>query len=85
MSPAIHSGDGVRHGAVIPDYPPPFKYPVPGYQESIRNALWSIEVGMGGRVDWCASFGARDALVAIGCAAAVHGPRFGAKSKRRVA
>ena len=81
---AIHSGDGVRFGASIPDYPAPFKHPVPGYQKSIRDALWSIEIGMGGRVDWDASFGERQCGVSLMCAESVHGSQFGLK-RRRVA
>ena len=81
---AIHSGDGVRFGASIPDYPPPFKHPVPGYLKAIKDALWSIEIGMGGRVDWDASFGVRQASVSLMCAQAVHGSQFGLK-RRRVA
>ena len=80
---AIHSGDGVRFGASIPDYPPPFKYALPQVK-LIRNALWSIEIGMGGRVDWDASFGVRQASVSLMCAQAVHGSQFGLK-RRRVA
>ena len=81
---AIHSGDGVRFGASIPDYPAPFKHPVPGYQKAIRDALWSIEIGMGGRVDWDASFGVRQCGVSLMCAEAVHGSQFGLKRRRVV-
>ena len=82
MSFAIHSGDGVRFGAGLADYP--FKYPAPGYLKALRDALWSIEIGMGGRVDWDASFGARQGSVSLMCAQAVHGSQFGLK-RRRVA
>ena len=85
MSFAIHSGDGVRFGASIPDYPPPFKYPVPGYQKAVRDALWSIEIGLGGQVDWNASFGATQGSVMLTTAQAVYGSRLGAGRKRRAA
>lgn len=78
MSFAIHSADGKNIGAGIADYPPPFKYSIPAYIQAIRNALWSIEIGMGGQVDWQASFGTRQANVALTCAA-VRGSRFGFK------
>lgn len=82
MTFAIHSADGKGFGASIPDYPPPFRYPVPGYVKAIRDALWSIEIGMGGRVDWDASFGVRQGSVTLMCAEAVHGSQFGAKKRR---
>ena len=81
--PAIHSGDGVRFGASIPDYPAPFKHALPQVK-LLRNALWSIEIGMGGRVDWDASFGERQCGVSLMCAESVHGSQFGLK-RRRVA
>ena len=60
------------------DYPPPFKYSVPAYIQAIRNALWAIEIGMGGQVEFEATFGTRQAGVVIDCAA-VRGSRFGFK------
>ena len=84
MSFAIHSNDGRGMGACIPDYPPPFRYPVPGYAKAIRDALWAIEGGMGGQVEWEATFGTRQANVVIDCAA-VRGSQFGFKKKRRAA
>ena len=86
MSWAIHSNDGRPFGAILPDYPPPFRYPVPGYVQAIRNALWSIEIGLGGQVDWHASFGDRQSSVGITTAAAVHGPQFRRhKTRKRAA
>ena len=84
MSYAIHSGDGVRFGASFADYPPPFKHPIPGYVKAIRDALWAIEGGLGGQVEWEATFGTRQNEVVLMCAS-VHGSQFGAKKKRRVA
>ena len=84
VSFAIHSGDGVRFGASIPDYPAPFKHPVPGYQKAIRDALWAIEGGLGGQVEWNASFGDRQGSVFLSVAS-VHGSQFGLKRKGRAA
>lgn len=65
-----HRGEGVS--AHIPDYP----HPVPGWQKAIRNALWSIETGMGGRVEWAASFGERQTTVFLNSAQACFGSKL---------
>lgn len=83
MTFAIHSADGHGMGAGMADYPPPFKHAVPSYVKAIRNALWAIEGGLWGQVEWHATFGVRQNEIALMCAS-VHGSQFGAK-KRRVA
>ena len=75
---AISSNPGQTVSAHIPDYPPPFKNALP-VSDMLRRALWAIEGGMGGPVEWMATFGDRQTTVTLDCAVAC----FGRKLRRK--
>ena len=57
-------------------------YKLAGYEENLRRALWAIEEGMGGEIEWY-SFGGFDATLDLYVAVVVHGKWLGGKRPRK--
>lgn len=68
----------------VVDYPPPFLYALTDHPHLVRRAVWAIEAGMGGEVEWQTSFGERQATVILLAAVAARGRDLGRrKTKHR--
>lgn len=68
----------------LPDYPPPFRYALDSHPQLVRRALWAIEGGMGGEVEWQAVFGKGQAFVILDASVAALGRDLGQrKAKQR--
>lgn len=71
----------------LPDYPPPFEYALPFQPDMVRRALWAIEGGLCGEVEWEASFTNQTESILIASVAA-YGKDLGrrkAKHRERAA
>lgn len=61
----------------LPDYPPPFQYALESQPHMVRQALWAIEGGLSGEVEWQATFGDRQTEVILIASMGAYGKDLG--------
>lgn len=74
----------IRTGGVcVVDWPPEFKYGTPRLHQMTRSALWAIEQGLGGAVEWASLF--VDPVTVLSVAKSVYRKRLQRPGRRGAA